>query len=315
MMVFGNSENRCTQGSFLKRMHARVVLGTGARNQKGHFDGCTQRTFGQRMRARYGANPGCAQPTSRMRATTLTMLWSPETYTHTHWLRHAHTHTHTRTHIIYSWHASGYTPWLRLPSSPVNLTNGAWSVSTSYIPKVSRGIPRICEHVMMPANHRKKRPKTITRAKKWTVSAAGRKRPKNHREGEEVDSCSGWAKHAGVYEHPHTKRLIGPGGGCIEEQAVAIPGALFLGRFDWCCFYYSRRNSLVAFLEVLFACTSIQNRDLVHTIYNALWWASNALREILHGGFGNLMLATQEQPVNRCSLNVVIYLFACVSSL
>ena len=45
-------------------MQARVFLG--------HFDGCTQRTFGQRMRARYEANPGCAQPTYRMRATPLT---------------------------------------------------------------------------------------------------------------------------------------------------------------------------------------------------------------------------------------------------
>ena len=41
-------------------MHARVFLGTDACNQKDHFDGCTQWTFGQQMRARYGANPGCA---------------------------------------------------------------------------------------------------------------------------------------------------------------------------------------------------------------------------------------------------------------
>jgi len=52
-------------------MHARVFLCTDACKQKGHFDGCTQRTFGQRMRARYGANPGCTQPTSQMHATPL----------------------------------------------------------------------------------------------------------------------------------------------------------------------------------------------------------------------------------------------------
>jgi len=72
MLGFSDSENGCTQGSFLKRMHARVFESTDARNQKGHdFDGCTQRTFGQQMRARYGANLGCAQPTSR--ATPLTV--------------------------------------------------------------------------------------------------------------------------------------------------------------------------------------------------------------------------------------------------
>jgi len=67
MLGFIDSENGCTQGSFLKRMHARVSSDTDARNQKGHLDGlgCTQYTFGQRMRARYGVNPGCAQPTSR----------------------------------------------------------------------------------------------------------------------------------------------------------------------------------------------------------------------------------------------------------
>jgi len=53
---------------------------TDARNQKGHFDGCTQWTFGQRMRARYGPDPRCAQPTSRMHATPLSspradILW------------------------------------------------------------------------------------------------------------------------------------------------------------------------------------------------------------------------------------------------
>jgi len=65
IQMISYSENRCMQGSFLKRMHARVFFGTVARNQKGHFNGCTQQTFGQRMRARYGANPGCAQPTFR----------------------------------------------------------------------------------------------------------------------------------------------------------------------------------------------------------------------------------------------------------
>ena len=68
-------ENGCTQGSFLKWMHARVFWNTDVRNHKGHFDGCTQRTFWQRIRARYGPNPGCAQPISRMRATLLTW-WS-----------------------------------------------------------------------------------------------------------------------------------------------------------------------------------------------------------------------------------------------
>jgi len=45
MLVFSDSEHGCTQGSFLKRMHARVLWGTDARNQKGHLDGYTQRTF------------------------------------------------------------------------------------------------------------------------------------------------------------------------------------------------------------------------------------------------------------------------------
>jgi len=59
-------------GPCLYSVRVRVVLGTVARNQKSHFDGCTQRTFGQRIHTRYGANPGCAQPTSQMRATPLT---------------------------------------------------------------------------------------------------------------------------------------------------------------------------------------------------------------------------------------------------
>ena len=63
-----------------KRMRARVIsekdarksdFETDVRNNMGYFDGCTQRTFGQRMRARYGTNPGCAQPTSRMHAIPL----------------------------------------------------------------------------------------------------------------------------------------------------------------------------------------------------------------------------------------------------
>jgi len=74
MLVFTNSENRCMQGLFLKRMHARGFWGTDVRNQKGHLDDCTQRTFGQQMRARYGANPRCAQPTSQVRATLLTVI-------------------------------------------------------------------------------------------------------------------------------------------------------------------------------------------------------------------------------------------------
>jgi len=38
MLVFSDSENGGTQESFLKRMHARVVLETDARHQKGNFD-------------------------------------------------------------------------------------------------------------------------------------------------------------------------------------------------------------------------------------------------------------------------------------
>ena len=54
-----------------KMLACMVFLGTDARNQKGHFDRCTQRTFGQQMRARYEANSGCAQPTSWMHAAPL----------------------------------------------------------------------------------------------------------------------------------------------------------------------------------------------------------------------------------------------------
>jgi len=50
----------------------RGLLVTDAHNKIGYLDGCTQRSFGQRMRARYGwANPRCAQPASRMWATSL----------------------------------------------------------------------------------------------------------------------------------------------------------------------------------------------------------------------------------------------------
>jgi len=63
VLIFSDSENGCMQGSFMKRMHARVFLSTDAHNQKGHFEGCTQRIFGKRS-ARHGANPGCAQSTS-----------------------------------------------------------------------------------------------------------------------------------------------------------------------------------------------------------------------------------------------------------
>ena len=65
MLIFSHSENGCMRGSFLKRMHTRVFLGTDARNQKGNADGYTQRTFGQRMHARCRPNSGCAQPTSQ----------------------------------------------------------------------------------------------------------------------------------------------------------------------------------------------------------------------------------------------------------
>ena len=56
-------------------MHARVVSETDARKgllghwcaqPKRPFWRMQQRTFGQRICARYGANPGCAQPTSRI---------------------------------------------------------------------------------------------------------------------------------------------------------------------------------------------------------------------------------------------------------
>ena len=71
MSVFGKSQYGCMQGRFWIRMHATVKFDTDACNQKPCFHGCAQRTFGQRMRARYGANTGCAQPTSRMHATPL----------------------------------------------------------------------------------------------------------------------------------------------------------------------------------------------------------------------------------------------------
>jgi len=64
------------QGSFLKRMHARVYLVTVACSQKGHFDACTPQTFGQRMCTRYAVNPGCAQSTSWMHATPLISVCS-----------------------------------------------------------------------------------------------------------------------------------------------------------------------------------------------------------------------------------------------
>ena len=52
-------------------MHARVFLGIDVRNQKGYYDRCSQQTFWQRIRARYGANPRCAQLTSQMWVTPL----------------------------------------------------------------------------------------------------------------------------------------------------------------------------------------------------------------------------------------------------
>jgi len=72
MWVLDDKQNGSAQGSFPKRMHGRVFFETDARNPNVHFDGCVERTFGQRICARYGANPGCAQPTSRMHATPLT---------------------------------------------------------------------------------------------------------------------------------------------------------------------------------------------------------------------------------------------------
>jgi len=50
---------------------------TDARNKMGYFDGCAPRTFGQRICARNGANPGCTQPTSRMRATYISDTRNP----------------------------------------------------------------------------------------------------------------------------------------------------------------------------------------------------------------------------------------------
>ena len=71
MWILGDKQNGSAQGSFPKRMHGRVFFETDARNPNVHFDGCVERTFGQRICARYGANPGCVQPTSRMHATPL----------------------------------------------------------------------------------------------------------------------------------------------------------------------------------------------------------------------------------------------------
>jgi len=57
---------------FISETHARTgLVGTDARIHKGHFDIYTQRSFGQRMRARYEVNPGCAQPTSRTTILTI----------------------------------------------------------------------------------------------------------------------------------------------------------------------------------------------------------------------------------------------------
>jgi len=42
MMGFSESEYACTQGSFLKQMHARVVVGTDVHNQKVNFYQCKQ---------------------------------------------------------------------------------------------------------------------------------------------------------------------------------------------------------------------------------------------------------------------------------
>jgi len=47
MLGFSDYENERMKGSFLKRMHARLFLGSNVRNQKGHFDGCTQPTVGK----------------------------------------------------------------------------------------------------------------------------------------------------------------------------------------------------------------------------------------------------------------------------
>jgi len=81
MWVLGDKQNGSAQGSFPKRMHGRVFFETDARNPNVHFDGCVERTFGQRICARYGANPGCAQPISRMQATPLTN--NPWEWSHT----------------------------------------------------------------------------------------------------------------------------------------------------------------------------------------------------------------------------------------
>jgi len=69
-----NLKTECMQGSFLKRMHARIFfLSTTLRKQKGYFDGCTQQTFQwatdarkvwgkSQMHATYIPDVGCGQP-------------------------------------------------------------------------------------------------------------------------------------------------------------------------------------------------------------------------------------------------------------
>jgi len=56
-LIFGSKrwvlvtlKTECTQGSFLKRIHARVFLGTNVRNHNDHFDRCTQGSFWPQMR-------------------------------------------------------------------------------------------------------------------------------------------------------------------------------------------------------------------------------------------------------------------------
>jgi len=55
-------------------MHARLCWVTDAPKGLTFFDGCAQRSFEARMRARVGVSPGCAQPAWRMRATPLTKV-------------------------------------------------------------------------------------------------------------------------------------------------------------------------------------------------------------------------------------------------
>jgi len=71
---------RCALGHFLWRMRARVCWVTDARKNLTFSDGCAQWFFEERMRARVGVSPGCAQPTWQMRATPRTRITRKSDY-------------------------------------------------------------------------------------------------------------------------------------------------------------------------------------------------------------------------------------------